>query len=64
MQSKKAMPLSGENNKRLNKYRPTNRAYTAAWSETDKLQPESKVSTPSLENVIDAKEWVDNGSRL
>ncbi|MDC9428691.1 CDIF630_02480 family spore surface protein, partial [Clostridioides difficile] len=25
--------------------------------------PDSKVSIPSLESVIEAKDWVDNGSR-
>lgn len=64
LQSKKAVPLSGENNKRLKAHRPTNNASTAAWADIEKLQPESKVSTPSLENVVNAKEWVDNGSRL
>ncbi len=64
MQSKKAQPLSGENNKRLKKYRPTNNAETAAWADIDKLKPESKVSVPSLSNVEEAKDWVDNGSRL
>ena len=64
MQSKKAQPLSGEHNKRLKKYRPTNTQVTAAWADIDKLQPESKVSIPSLNNVEEAKDWVDNGSRL
>lgn len=64
MQSKKAQPLSGENNKRLKKYRPTNNGVNAAWADIDKLQPESKVSIPSLNNVEEAKDWVDNGSRL
>ncbi|MEF9992364.1 MAG: DUF3787 domain-containing protein [Romboutsia sp.] len=64
MQSKKAKPLSGANNKRLTKYRPTNSAETAAWADIDKLKPESKVSIPSLSNVEEAKDWVDNGSKL
>ncbi|WP_334293961.1 MULTISPECIES: DUF3787 domain-containing protein [Romboutsia] len=64
LQSKKAQPLSGENNKRLKKYRPTNSAQTAAWADIDELKPESKVSVPSLSNVKEAKDWVDNGSRL
>lgn len=64
MQSKKAQPLSGENNKRLKKYRPTNSAQTADWADIDELKPESKVSVPSLSNVKEAKDWVDNGSRL
>ncbi|RDY24573.1 DUF3787 domain-containing protein [Romboutsia maritimum] len=64
MRNKKAQPLSGKNNKRLKKGVPTNNEKTAAWADIDKLQPESKVSVPSLENVVEAKDWVDNGSKL
>lgn len=64
MQNKKAKPLNGEDNKRLKKYRSTNNESTAAWADIDKLKPESKVSIPSLSNVEEAKDWVDNGSRL
>ena len=64
MQSKKAKALTGANNKRLKKYRPTNNAENAAWTDIDKLKAESKVSIPSLSNVEEAKEWVDDGSRL
>ncbi|MGL6107125.1 CDIF630_02480 family spore surface protein [Romboutsia sp.] len=64
MQSNKDKALTGENNKRLKKYRPTNNEQNAAWADIDKLQAESKVSIPSMESVNEAKEWVDNGSRL
>ncbi|MEG1311867.1 MAG: DUF3787 domain-containing protein [Romboutsia sp.] len=64
MQNDKGKALSGTNNKRLKKYRPTNSEETAAWADIDKLQPNTKVNIPSLENVIEAKDWVDNGSRL
>lgn len=64
MENKKAKALTGANNKRLKKYRPTNNAENAAWADIDKLQPESKVSIPSIQNVKEAKDWVDNGSRL
>ena len=64
MQSKKAQPLSGEHNKRLKAHRPVKNEGTAAWANIDSLQPESKVSIPSLDNVEEAKDWVDNGSRL
>ena len=64
MQRKKAQPLSGEHNKRLKAHRPVKNEGTAAWANIDSLQPESKVSIPSLDNVEEAKEWVDNGSRL
>lgn len=64
LQSKKSQALRGENNRRLNNKVPVGNAPNGAWSEIDKLRPHSKVSVPSVENVIDAKEWVDNGSRL
>ncbi len=64
MQQKKSRALTGANNKRLTKYRPTNNEATAAWADIDKLKPESKVSIPSLNSVEEAKDWVDNGSRL
>ena len=64
MQSKKAQPLSGTDNRRLKKGVPTNNEGTAAWADIDKLEPDSKVSVPSLENVLEAKDWVDNGSKL
>ena len=64
LQSKKAKALSGAGNKRLKSYRPTNNAENAAWADIDKLRAESKVSIPSLSNVEEAKDWVDNGSRL
>ena len=64
MQNKKSKALSGANNQRLKKHRPTNNAQTAAWADVDKLKAESKVSIPSLSNVEEAKDWVDNGSRL
>ncbi|MDB8791514.1 DUF3787 domain-containing protein, partial [Romboutsia sp. 1001216sp1] len=54
----------GENNKRLKSNRPTNQESTAAWANTQELQEVTNVSIPSLNNVENAKEWVDNGSRL
>ncbi|WP_334299843.1 CDIF630_02480 family spore surface protein [Romboutsia sp. 13368] len=36
-----------------------------AWSNIDNLRTDgSKVHIPSLYNVEEAKDWVDNGSRL
>ncbi len=65
MQSKKTQPLSGEHNKRLKAYRPIKNEGTAAWSNIDNLRTDgSKVHIPSLYNVEEAKDWVDNGSRL
>ena len=42
----------------------THSADTAAWAESYKIIPDSNVTIPSVENVIDAKDWVDNGSKL
>lgn len=64
MNNEKCRALSGENNKRLKSNRPTNQESTAAWADTQELQQVTNVSIPSLENVENAKEWVDNGSRL
>ncbi len=56
--------LSGKNNIRLKETTPVNSEYTAAWADVDNIMSESQVTQPSLEDVINAKEWVDNGSKL
>ena len=56
--------LSGKNNKRLEEATPVNSEYTAAWANVENIIPESQVTQPSLEDVINAKEWVDDGSKL
>ena len=56
--------LSGRNNNRLDSKTPIHKENTAAWNETDKTLKPSKVSIPSEPNVVNAKEWVDDGSRL
>jgi hypothetical protein len=62
--NKKNDQLKGNCNRRLTSSTPTDNEGTAAWAnEETKLEP-SQVSIPSLENVIDAKNWVDNGSKL
>jgi len=62
--NKKNYQLQGKDNKRLTSSKPTDNEGTAAWAnEETKLKP-SEVSIPSIENVIDAKKWVDNGSKL
>lgn len=64
LQSKKAEPLSGRDNRRLKLKTSVDQNSTAAWADIDKLRENSNTSVPSLENVIEAKDWVDNGSRL
>ena len=60
----KVQPLSGKNNIRLKETTPMTNEYTAAWADVDNIIPESQVTQPSIEDVINAKEWVDNGSKL
>lgn len=54
----------GKNNKRLNTCNPTNNEGTAAWQNSDENYNVDQVNKPSLDRVIDAKDWVDNGSKL
>ena len=56
--------LSGKNNTRLKETTPVKSEYTAAWANVENIMPESNVTQPSLEDVINAKEWVDDGSKL
>lgn len=60
----KGEQFQGRNNKRLHTVDPTNNEGTAAWQNSDKNYKVDLVNKPSLENVIDAKDWVDNGSQL
>ena len=64
MTNEKSKALNGENNKRLKAHRPINNEYTAAWADNSKLKNNTNVNTPSLNNVEEAKDWVDNGSKL
>ncbi len=56
--------LKGKNNERLTSSKPTDNEGTAAWANEKCKQKNSDVSIPSLDNVIKAKEWVDDGSKL
>lgn len=56
--------LSGDNNKGLDKVKPTNRENTAAWANKQSSLGESNVSIPSDYEIEKAKNWVDNGSQL
>jgi hypothetical protein len=53
-----------KDNKRLGEIRPTNKEGTAAWQNFEGFYKVDQVGKPSEEDVIDAKEWVDNGSKL
>jgi hypothetical protein len=56
--------FQGKNNKRLHTTNPTNCECTAAWQNSDENYKVDMVNKPSLDRVIDAKDWVDNGSKL
>ncbi len=56
--------LCGRNNKRLYSHIRVNNNYTAAWADIDKIYPETNVTAPSEEMTKEAKDWVDNGSKL
>lgn len=64
MIGKKNEQFQGKNNKRLETCNPTNSEGTAAWSSAEELYKVDQVNKPSLDRVKDAKEWVDNGSKL
>ena len=55
--------LSGKDNKRLYSATRVNNGCTEAILDKAGEYPESKVPIPSEECVIEAKDWVDNGSR-
>ncbi|NLL72472.1 MAG: DUF3787 domain-containing protein [Clostridiales bacterium] len=56
----------GEDKKKkdLGKISPTNREGTAAWQNFEGFYKVDQVGKPSEEDVIEAKDWVDNGSKL
>lgn len=56
--------LQGKKEERLNTPKPTNNEGTAAWQDAESAYREGNVNKPSIERVIDAKDWVDNGSKL
>ncbi|NLK74099.1 MAG: DUF3787 domain-containing protein [Clostridiales bacterium] len=56
--------LHNRDNKRLNNCDPTNNEGTAAWQNPGELYNVDMVNKPSIDNVVEAKDWVDNGSKL
>lgn len=64
MKDEMDLTLSGTHNKRLNNVNAQNSNTTAALNDTKERLKDSNVSIPTEAGVINAKEWVDNGSRL
>ena len=56
--------LSGKRNARLYSSVPVENNYTAAWTDPGYIYPETNVTAPSEEMTEEAKDWVDNGSKL
>lgn len=56
--------LQGKSNKRLDTVKPTNSEGTAAWQNSETNYKVDLVNKPSIDRVMDAKDWVDNGSQL
>lgn len=64
MKIKGDFQFQGNDNKRLESIQPTNREGTAAWQNFEGFYKVDQVGKPSEQDVIDAKDWVDNGSKL
>ena len=64
MEDTKAEPRRGEHDARLLSDDPIKNEGTAAWAHKERVMEETNVNVPSERNIINAKEWVDNGSRL
>ena len=64
MHNKKQEALTGSHNKRLDHIDLRNNQNTAAIVDVHKINKHIKNTSVSEADVIHAKEWVDNGSRL
>lgn len=64
MNDHKESPLTGACNKRLNNMDVRNNQYTFPLADTNYVDPNSKLTIPATEDVVHAKEWVDDGSEL
>ena len=64
MNNQKSKALTGAHNKRINKTTQSDNESTAAWAGADHYSPKSNVSIPGSSAVNNAKEWVDDGSKL
>lgn len=48
---------------RKEEHKPVESNTTAAWAEIEKQKSEGKVPIPSIENVEEAKEWVEENKK-
>jgi len=61
---RKLQPLTGKDNSRLRSSKPIQSESTAGWQDIERYTPHAKVPIPSKEGVQEAKDYVDNVSRL
>lgn len=64
MSDKKSSALTGACNLRLNNMDCRNNQYTFPLADVACIKGDDKLTIPSAEDVIHAKEWVDDGSEL
>lgn len=61
---KKLQPLTGKDNARLRSSKPIQSEYTAGWQDIKRYAPHAKVPIPTQNGIEEAKDYVDNVSRL
>ena len=49
--------------KREKEHTPVENQHAAAWAGIEKQKSEGKVPIPSIDNVEDAKDWVDQNKK-
>lgn len=64
MNDPKSQALTGVNNNRINKTTKSDSESTLAWTGANHYTKDANVPIPSSQAVQNAKDWVDNGSRL
>lgn len=64
MNDPKAKAVNGENNKRLYSEDPIKNEGTAAWTNTLRTTEDANVPIPDEDSVVEAREWVNDGSKL
>jgi hypothetical protein len=61
---KKLQPLTGKDNARLRAYKSKQSEATAGWQDIERYTPHARVPIPTKIGVEEAKDYVDNVSRL
>lgn len=64
MTTQKWVALNGKNNSRIERTDVKNQSTTFPLTDTDRIDKADHTTRPSEEDVIHAKEWVDDGSLL